>query len=460
VVLSADDDSALDDDLRQWVETASDGRLREARRVIGGQSREAWWVDVDTASGPAALFLRREVGYGPMSDSVYTIEREAQVYRALAGTAVPVAGVVGVHPDGDAVLLERVTGESYFPSVEGAEERQALADQFADILAALHNLDPTRLELPAMTWPRNAEEHATLELDIWERLYRTKGAPDPLAAFGFHWLRANAPAAVGRTVLVQGDTGPGNFMFEGGRIVAVTDWELAHLGDPMEDLGWVATRSLLQPFVDLPDWFRRYQELSGIPVDPRRLRYWTIFGVLRCVVGEGAIASSGEHNPERAMAIGMLTMHRSILVDLLGYAEGVALSRPAVDTDAAPTGRTVLYEIVEETLSQAVLPALRQPVLAHQTRAALRVLRHLALADRIGAALEHEDGNDLALLLGHGVTDAADASRELAGRIDTGELDDPARLLAYFARETTRQAALTQAMMGRLAAVRAPRLPA
>jgi hypothetical protein len=158
--------------------------------------------------------------------------------------------------------------------------------------------------------------------------------------------------------------------------------------------------------------------------------------------------------------MGMLTMHRSILVDLLGDAEGFILARPAVDTEAAPTSRTVLYEIVEETLSEAVLPALRQPVVAHQTRAAVRVLRHLALADRIGAALEAEDCRDLSLLLGRHVADAAAASRELAGRIDQGELDDPARLLGYFARETTRQAALTRAMMGRLAAVRAPRLPA
>ncbi len=459
MVLNTEADHHLDEGLHRWLESVAGGRLRAATRVVGGQSREAWAVDVETSSGVVRLFLRREVGYGPMHGSVYTIEREAQVYRALEGTAVPVARVVGVHPHFHAVVLERIDGESYFPSVTDPDERQALAEQFAEILAALHHLDPARLDLPTMSWPRDAEEHATLELDIWEHLYRSRSAPDPLAAFGFRWLRHHAPTSVARTVLVQGDTGPGNFMFDGGRIVAVTDWELAHLGDPMEDLGWVATRSLLQPFVDLPAWFDAYEGRSGIPVDPEAVRYWTIFGVLRCVVGEGAIASSGEHNPERAMAIGLLSMHRSVLVDLLADASGVAVARPVVDTDSPPTPRSPLYAIVEETLHDAILPALGDPAAAHQARGALRVLRHLALADRIGPRVDGEACEDLAALLGHPLEGTAGgASRELAARIDAGQLDDPAALLAYFARETSRQSALTGAMMGRLAQVRAPKL--
>jgi aminoglycoside phosphotransferase (APT) family kinase protein len=458
VVLTPDTEVHLEADLRRWVESACHGRLLQARRMVGGQSREAWMLDVDTAQGVAGLFLRREVGYGPMHGSVYTITREAQVYRALADTPLPVARVVAVHPDEPVVLLERVDGESYFPSVKDTEQREALADQFASILAGLHRLDPARLDLPPMTRPRSAEEHASLELDIWEHLYRTRATADPLTAFGFRWLRANAPAAVPRTVLVQGDTGPGNFLFRDGRIVAVTDWELAHLGDPMEDLGWVATRSLLQPFVDLPGWFRTYEQRSGIEVRLDSVRYWTICGVLRCVVGEEAIASSGEHNPERASAIGMLTMHRSILVDLLAEAAGVPLTRPEVVTRAAPTNRSRLYGIVDETLSEVVLPALREPLVAHQTRAAVRVLRHLELADRIGADLEREDRHDLAVLLGGSVTSVSDGAAELAARVDDGRLSDPAALLGYFARDTSRQNALCRPMMGRLALVQAPRL--
>jgi aminoglycoside phosphotransferase (APT) family kinase protein len=457
MVLIQAEDNELPEDLRRWVETSGGGKLQEARRVIGGQSREAWTIDLQTDHGPSALFLRREVGYGPMSGTVYTIGREARIYQALEPTAVPAARVVAIHPGGCDVLLERVTGESYFPGIKSADERQDLADQFAEILASLHRLDPADLDLPAMEWPRTAEEHATLQLDIWEQLHRAKGTLDPLASFGFRWLRANAPRQVQRTVVVQGDTGPGNFMFREGRIVAVTDWELAHLGDPIEDLGWVATRSLLQSFDDLPAFFEDYERRSGIAVEPSSLGYWTICGVLRCVVGEGVIAASGEHNPERAMAIGMLNMHRSILVDLLASTTGVVIQRAPVDTSAGVTVRTPLYDIVAETMETTVLPALADPMVAHQTRAALRVLRHLRLADRIGAEIEQQTRDDLASLLQHGVASLEAGTAELAGRIDDGDFDDAA-LLAYFARDTSRQTALTEPMMGRLARVQAPRL--
>jgi aminoglycoside phosphotransferase (APT) family kinase protein len=456
MVLTPEADNQLPGDVRDWVESSGGGKLRKAQRVIGGQSREAWTIDLETDNGPLELFLRREVGYGPMSGSMYTIAREAQIYRALEPTEVPVARVVAIHPDGADVLLERVTGESYFPGVKSRDERDELADQFAEILAALHRLDPAAMDLP-MVWPKTVGEHATLELDIWEHLHRTKGTLDPLANFGFRWLRANTPERVERTVIVQGDTGPGNFMFREGRIVAVTDWELAHLGDPMEDLGWVATRSLLQSFDDLPAWFENYERRSGIAVRESSLRYWTICGVLRCVVGEGVIAASGGHNPERAMAIGMLNMHRSVLVDLLADTIGVAVARPGVADDAASTGRTALYDIVAETFETTVLPALDDPMVAHQARAALRVLRHLSLADRIGDALERQSMDDLAPLLGHAVESLDAASAELAGLIDEGEFDDSA-LLTYFARDTARQTALTRPMMGRLARVGAPRL--
>ena len=306
----------LPDDLCAWVEEATNGRVAEARRVMGGASREAWMVDVAGDDGALhELFLRRDNGTGPMQGTPYTIGREATVYRALASTPVPVPAVVAAHPDGNTVLLERIEGEAYFPAA--GEAREQLAEQFVAILATLHTTDVRTLDLPALVTPCTPQEHATLELDIWEQLQRARGRPDPLVTFTLRWLRARVPTTVDRTVLVQGDTGPGNFMYRDGQIVAVVDWELAHLGDPMEDLAWVITRSLLQPFVPLGPWFRRYTELSGIAVDDARLHWWTVFNVVRCVIGEGVVTASGEANPERGMIYGLLQMHRRVTVDAL-----------------------------------------------------------------------------------------------------------------------------------------------
>ena len=91
--------------------------------------------------------------------------------------------------------------------------------------------------------------------------------PDPALAFALRWLRRNVPAYDGPPVLVQGDTGPGNFMYADGRVIAVVDWELAHLGDPMDDIAWLSLRATQEPFTDFPARLREYEELSGNAID-------------------------------------------------------------------------------------------------------------------------------------------------------------------------------------------------
>jgi hypothetical protein len=337
-----------------------------------------------------------------------------------------------------------------------------------EILAALHTTDVDTLDVPMLVHPRTPEEHATLELDIWEQLQHERGRPDPLVSFTLRWLRARVPSTVDRTVLVQGDTGPGNFMYRDGRIVAVVDWELAHLGDPMEDLAWVVTRSLLQPFVPLAAWFRRYEQLSGITMSDERLDWWTVCNVLRCVIGEGVVTESGEANPERGMIYGLLQMHRRVVVDALARASGRDLPAPAPmpasETDANDvahlTERTRLFGLVADTIDGALLPEIEDPMTTHQGRAMVRLVRHLALVDRLGPAVDAHDRDEIAALLGRAATDFAgtsgdDARDKLLAAIEAGELDDDA-LLQYFRNETSRHAPLVQPMLGRLATVELP----
>ncbi len=451
----------LPGELRAWVVVSTGGRIVRTARVMGGASREAWLVDVVRDDGSTCnLFLRRDNGTGPMQGTPYTIGREATVYRALAGTPVPVPVVVASHPDGNTVLLERIEGEAYFPAAGDAREQ--LAEQFVEILAALHTTDVRTLDLPLLVTPETPEEHATLELDVWEQLQRERGRPDPLVTFTLRWLRACVPTTVDRTVLVQGDTGPGNFMYRDGQIVAVVDWELAHFGDPMEDLAWVITRSLLQPFVPLGPWFRRYQELSGIAVDDARLHWWTAFAVVRCVIGEGVVTVSGEANPERGMIYGLLQMHRRVTVDALARARGIDVRAASSTPDpaaTAPTERTRLFDLVADTIDDSLLPAIDDPMVTHQGRSMSRLVRHLALVDRFGPRVGAQDAREISDLLDVELSDVDAARTALITAIDTGALDDGHHtdaLLQLFRNETTRQAPLVQPMLGRLATVELP----
>ncbi|WP_405139541.1 phosphotransferase [Nocardia sp. NBC_01388] len=119
--------------------------------------------------------------------------------------------------------------------------------------------------------PTTPRENSTLDVDHWQSFHRKHAPANPVVTYACNWLRRNASGDVARTVLVQGDTGPGNFVQHEGVVTAVVEWELSHLGDPYEDLGRIVARSLLFPFGDLRHRFEVYAEASGLPFDRNRI---------------------------------------------------------------------------------------------------------------------------------------------------------------------------------------------
>src|SRR5262249_17399819 len=152
--------------------------------------------------------------------------REASVYRALSETSVPVPKLLAVSADGDAMLVERVTGTDEFLSLS-EDQRAAVVDDFLAVVARLHSLDLATLDL-AFPRPTTPGEHATLDIDLWHRLIRDHADPNPMLEFTFGWLRRHTPVSVARTVLCHGDCGPGNFLHDSEVVTSLLDWEFAH----------------------------------------------------------------------------------------------------------------------------------------------------------------------------------------------------------------------------------------
>src|SRR5205823_5031984 len=139
---------------------------------------------------------------------------------------------------------------------------------FVEQLAALHRIDPSTLDLPGFPPPTNASELVHNELDEWGAIITARGGePDPALACTLDWLRRNVPDYHGPVVLVQGDTGPGNFLYADGRVLAIVDWELAHLGDPMDDIAWLSLRATQEPLPDFPRRLVEYEQQSGHALD-------------------------------------------------------------------------------------------------------------------------------------------------------------------------------------------------
>jgi aminoglycoside phosphotransferase (APT) family kinase protein len=223
--------------------------------------------------------------------------QEFELLRAAAAAGVPVPAVRWCG-DGDPVLgpsffvMEFVEGETIGRKVLRdaalAGARAALPEQLAAAAARIHTLDAAALGLP----PPAAASPGASELDRYAQVLRGI-APDPHPALelAIRWLGARLPAPR-RATVVHGDYRLGNVIVDARGLAAVLDWELAHAGDPMEDLGWLCVRAWrfgedAKPVAGLCErerLFAAYERASGAPVDAAAVRWWEVFGNFKWAV--------------------------------------------------------------------------------------------------------------------------------------------------------------------------------
>ena len=357
---------ALPGDLVSWVEEIGGGRLKLADRKPGGARKEAWYVDLERLDGTVAeCFLRYDRSDPARTKDPWTLHREATVYLALQDSPVPVPRVLGVHPVHQAMLSERVVGENWFSRIVDESERESTARDFMITLAALHALDATALDLPAFPSVKTVHDAVRAELDELERVLAERGGqPDPALIFSLRWLRRHIPDYDGPPVLVQGDTGPGNFMYLGGRVVAVVDWELAHLGDPMDDIAWLSLRATQEPFTDFPTRLREYADLSGNPIDESRVRYYQVMAETKLqVMGHrpattdddaGGAGGAGGGDVGNGFIYQML--HRRLWLEALAAATGLELTPVEAPRARDRVDHDWMYDAVLSQLREVIVP--------------------------------------------------------------------------------------------------------
>jgi aminoglycoside phosphotransferase (APT) family kinase protein len=309
----------LDDSWVRFIETHTSGVVGQAKLVASGASRRTWLVDVEKGGRTLELVLRCDAGDGPFGGSELDLAREAVVYRALQGRGVRIPKLYA--GNASALLLERAPGTDVFDAVLDPTRRAAIERDFFVALAELHLVNADRLALPGFAVPADGPDHARCDLDRWRRLAAERVGPDPLCDFAARWLDASAPAADG-TVLCHGDAGPGNFLFEGERVTALLDWEFAHLGDPLDDLAWVAMRAHLHGgFGDLAEGFRAWREASGMRFDVARVEYYRALVLLRMAIACRIALAHAEARGADTTAYGrMLPYLRWLLPDALARA--------------------------------------------------------------------------------------------------------------------------------------------
>lgn len=286
--------------LAAFLERETGRPLREVaglRRTAAGLSMETWLFDAhfDGDASADALVLRRQPAHG---GGLLHTDRvtEYRLLKALEEATIPTPLVRWADLDGSALerpslILRREPGVCDYLILNGDRgpaDRLGLAHGFCDLLAGVHTTDWRKLGLGEL-FDDPGPQAAVHELDVWAATLAERGPgayPELTAAE--RWLREWAPAAPA-TVLVHGDFKPGNALVEGDGITVLLDWETAHLGDPVEDLGWVTqptrrAEHLIAGAWEQDDLLARYQAATGLAVDPVALAWWQIFASYKTAV--------------------------------------------------------------------------------------------------------------------------------------------------------------------------------
>lgn len=431
-------------ELFDWVAEVCGGRIARSTQTSGGNRCRSWAIDVAAGDGEVTeVFLR----YGPPRPpgvEPYTVHREAQVYRAIAGAGLQAPRLLAEHPRHQAILTDRAPGIAEFRRLSDPAVKQAIAREMMDNLARLHRTGAAGVALDGGVRGVRIADHVRAELGIWRAMYDEVSPPDALLDLAFRWLEGNMPDPDGPVALVHGDAGPGNFLFEDGRLTALIDWELAHLGDPMEDLAWFSMRCVMEPVPDFAASLRDYEQFSGAPVDRARIRYHRVFVSTRVVVIRHRNVTG-----EPAHAIVSQALNRRLLIEALADASGCRAATPA-PVERPPTARSRLYDHILDDLRDVVVARSTDGQVIAKAKNAAKVVKYLQAFDRFGDALEQADRMALTELLGSSTASAEAGEDALAAALQAGRIVFPAAL-AYFAGQAARQAQLAASASGGIA---------
>ena len=289
--------------------------LQTLERLSGGASQETYRIEFTRGSGGSSvLAMRRASGgvEGEITASHPGLAVEALLMQTAAAAGVPEPEVHYVLQQQDGIgpgfimqWLEGFTlGAQIVKAPELDEIRPQLARRCGEVLARIHGIDLAASGLDQHLQELSAEEYVR---QTWQR-YQDLNIAQPMIDYSARWLLDNLPQNV-HPALVHNDFRNGNVMVNNSGIVAVLDWEVAHIGDPMRDLGWILTHSWRFGRDDLPvggfgeiaDLFAGYESVSGTPVDAEAVRFWQVFGSFWWAVGCLGMAEHYRNGPDKTV---------------------------------------------------------------------------------------------------------------------------------------------------------------
>lgn len=312
--------------------SATDIRITNLARIFGGASRETYRFVLAYRDGSGAverrLILRRDPP-GSLIETERAIEFGA--YQAFHGTSVPVPEPLWLEEDPSWLdhpffVMQELTGFEASPTQIAqppyAQHAAKLAQRKWEILGEIAKADPKALGLEDVMEKIEAGRCWQRELDYWvKQMDAREQCPQPVMRAAIRWLRRSPPPPPRRVGVVHGDYRTGNFLYDKeGEIHGILDWEMAHLGDPLEDLAWSlnpvwrwAGDARAGGLVPREEAIRIWEQASGLRADPEALRWWEVFSSVKgqAIWVSGAREFTDGKNQELILALSSWLMRNS-----------------------------------------------------------------------------------------------------------------------------------------------------
>ena len=298
-------------DFQEFLENSLQQKIKQLIPLTGGASADINRIILDNKD---ELIVRRTLS---QEKSVMAIPKilEAKIQKIVKKNGAPVPAIIFEFSEGEEIgegyVMEAIPGETIPRKIlrddKFAIAREKLPFEIGKSLAKIHQ---TQLDdLKALDQVSFSDS-----LEKLFKVYLSFNQPQPVFDLAFKWLESQELTDYG-DVLVHGDFRFGNFIISEENLESIIDWELAHIGNPMEDLGWLCVRSWRFGNVekrvgglgDIKDLIAGYEFNSDIKIDESQLDIWQLYGSLRwgviCMMQTFAHLSGMVNSVEKA-AIG------------------------------------------------------------------------------------------------------------------------------------------------------------